>query len=83
MDARMSKLADQIKEAQGDAKARLQQEWDELEPQRRRARERLDELKKSSGEAWKDLKAGAQAAFDDLRKSVNQAGERFDNDSKE
>jgi predicted nuclease with TOPRIM domain len=83
IDQKMARLAERIKKAEGDAKARLQQEWDELEPQRERARERLEQLKKSSGEAWKDIKAGAQSAFSELRDSVNRASERFDDEPNE
>jgi hypothetical protein len=83
LDAKMDRLAVRINEASGDAKARLQQEWDELKPQRDQARQRLDELKKSSAEAWRDLKAGAQSAFSELRESVNQASERFEKETKQ
>ena len=83
IDQKMARLAERIKKAEGDAKARLQEEWDELEPQRQQARQRLEELKESSAEAWDDLKTGARSAFDDLRDSVNKASERFDDEPKE
>ncbi len=82
IDEKMARLAERIKETEGDVKARLQQEWDELEPQRQQARQRLDELKKSSAEAWEDLQAGAKSAFAELRESVNRASERFEDQDK-
>jgi hypothetical protein len=83
LDAKMDTLGQQIAQATGDAKVRLQQEWDELEPQRKAAQERLDEMKKSSSAAWKDLKQGAQSALTDLKASINRASTRFqDEDSK-
>jgi TolA-binding protein len=81
LDQKMATLSERINEAQGDAKARLQKEWEELKPQREQARLRLDELKKSSAEAWQDVKAGAQSAFAELRESVNQASERFEKEN--
>jgi hypothetical protein len=81
IDEKMARLGERIKEAEGDVRARLQQEWDELEPQRQRARQRLQEVKSSSAEAWQDLKAGARSAFDDLRDAVNKASERFEDET--
>jgi hypothetical protein len=80
LDAKMDTLGQQIAQATGDAKVRLQKEWDELEPQRKAARERLDELKKSSSAAWQDLKEGAQSALTDLKASINRASTRFEDE---
>jgi hypothetical protein len=81
LDEKMARLSERIKEESGEAKVRLQKQWDDLKPQRDQARQKLDELKKSSAEAWKDLKAGAQSAFAELRESVNQASERFEKEN--
>ncbi len=83
LDRKMANLSERIQEAEGDAKARLNEEWAELEPQRKKARARLDELKQASGAAWEDLKAGAQSAFAELRKGVDQASEHFEDDRQE
>jgi hypothetical protein len=81
LDRKMADLAERIQNAEGKAKDRLQEEWDELEPQRKKARERLDALKQASGAAWEDLKAGAQSAFAELRQGVNRASEHFGDDA--
>jgi hypothetical protein len=77
LDGRMAQLSERIETATGSVKERLQQEWKELEPQRKLARQRLDALKESSGEAWVDIRESTKSAFESLRQGVNRASSRF------
>ncbi len=77
LDDQMAKLSRRIDAAQGEAKEKLQKEWKDLEPQRERAQQRLNELKDASGEAWIEIRKSARAAFDELRDGVNRASSRF------
>jgi len=78
IDARMGELSTQIKTSTGEAKIKLQQEWDQLEPQREQLNRQLQDFGNASSKAFDDVKAGTRNAFDDLRKSVNEARSRFD-----
>jgi hypothetical protein len=41
------------------------------------ARDKLDELRTSTGEAWGHVEKGAQAAWDDVRKAFQEAAKEF------
>lgn len=60
-----------------DAKARWTEKMADLEAKQQVARDKLDEVRKSTGEAWVHMEKGAQAAWDDVRKAFQEAAEEF------
>ncbi len=66
---RIDQLRKQAQLAGEDTKASLGEKIQTLEKQQQAARERLAELKSSSGNAWTDLKTGTDAAMSDLKKT--------------
>lgn len=60
-----------------EAKARWTEKMADLEAKQRVARDKLDEVRKSTGEAWVHLEQGAQAAWDDVRQAFQDAAKEF------
>jgi len=60
-----------------EAKARWTEKMADLEAKQQVARDKLDEVRKSTGEAWGHMEKGAQAAWDDVRKAFQEAAEEF------
>ena len=60
----------------------VDKEVEALRPRLKVAREKFDELTKTSAEAWGDLKPGLGRAWNELHKSLNEAAARFKSDSK-
>ena len=69
-DKQMDQLRNQAKTATN--RKRIDRALAQLEPKRRAAQKRLDELKSSSGAAWEDLKVGVNAAVNDLSAAFNR-----------
>ena len=59
------------------AKARWKEKMADLEAKQKAARDKLDEVRKSTGEAWGHMEKGAQAAWDDVRKAFQDAAKEF------
>lgn len=59
------------------AKARWKEKMADLEAKQQAARDKLDEVRKSTGEAWGHMEKGAQAAWDDVRKAFQDAAKEF------
>ena len=59
------------------AKARWKEKMADLEAKQKAARDKLDEVRKSTGEAWGHMEKGAQAAWDDVRKAFKDAAKEF------
>jgi hypothetical protein len=49
----------------------------DLEAKQQVARDKLGEVRKSTGEAWEHLAKGAQSAWEDVRKAFREATEEF------
>jgi hypothetical protein len=60
-----------------EAKARWKEKMADLDAKQKVAREKVGELRKSTGEAWGHLEQGAQAAWDDVRKAFQEAAKEF------
>ena len=76
-DAQMQVLKARAKEAGANAKAEIGKELDDLEKRSDVAREKLRELRNSSGEAWQDLKAGLDNSWRSLQGALEAAKSRF------
>ena len=59
------------------AKARWKEKMADLEAKQKAARDKLDEVRKSTGEAWGHMEKGAQAAWDDVQKAFQDAAKEF------
>ena len=60
-----------------EAKARWTEKMADLEAKQQVARDKLGEVRKSTGEAWRHMEKGAQAAWDDVRKAFQEAAKEF------
>ena len=79
--AEMEKEIDRLHEKghalKDEAKARWAEKMADLEAKQQVARDKLDEVRKSTGEAWGHMEKGAQAAWDDVRKALQDAAKEF------
>jgi adenylosuccinate synthase len=60
-----------------EAKARWKEKMADLEAKQQVARDKLEEVRKSTAGAWGHVEKGAQAAWDDVRKAFQEAAEEF------
>ncbi len=60
-----------------EAKARWKAKMADLDAKQKLARDKLDEVRTSTGEAWEHVEKGAQAAWDDVRKAFQEAAQEF------
>jgi len=76
--AEMEKEIDRLHEKghalKDEAKARWAEKMADLEAKQQVARDKLDEVRKSTGEAWGHMEKGAQAAWDDVRRRSKTPG---------
>ena len=79
--AEMEKEIDRLHEKghalKDEAKARWAEKMADLEAKQQVARDKLDEVRKSTGEAWGHMEKGAQAAWDDVRQAFQDAAKEF------
>lgn len=79
--AEMEKEIDRLREKghalKDEAKTRWAEKMADLEAKQQVARDKLDEVRKSTGEAWGHMEKGAQAAWDDVRKALQDAAKEF------
>jgi hypothetical protein len=79
--AEMEKEIDRLHEKghalKDEAKARWAEKMADLEAKQQVARDKLEEVRKSTGEAWEHMEKGAQAAWDDVRKALQDAAKEF------
>jgi hypothetical protein len=73
----IERLHDKGRALKDEAKTRWNEKMADLEAKQNVAREKLDELGKSTGEAWGHLEKGAQSAWDDVRKAFQEAAKEF------
>jgi DNA anti-recombination protein RmuC len=64
-----------------EARARWQQEREQLRERQAELQRQLDRLQTASGEAWGDLKTGATAAWDELATGFRNAASHYDQQS--
>jgi len=77
MEVEIDKLREKGLALKDEAKTRWDKQLAELKAKQHVAREKLDELGRSTGEAWGHLEKGAQSAWDDLREAVQRAAKEF------
>ena len=79
--AEMEEKIDRLHEKGHALKAEVKARWTEriadLEAKLQVARDKLGEVRQSTGEAWEHLEKGAQSAWDDVRKAFQEAAEEF------
>jgi hypothetical protein len=79
--AEMEKEIDRLHEKgdalKDEAKARWAEKMADLEAKQQVARDKLVEVRKSTGEAWGHMEKGAQAAWDDVRTAFQEAAKEF------
>ena len=79
--AEMEKEIDRLHEKghalKDEAKARWAEKMADLEAKQQVARDKLVEVRKSTGEAWGHMERGAQAAWDDVRTAFQEAAKEF------
>ena len=75
----LNELRAEIAELMRKLETAIEAEAELLRPKLQAARERLDELAKTSVEAWGDLKPGLQRGWAEVQKSLIEAAARFKN----
>jgi hypothetical protein len=73
MEEDIEKLREKGHALKDEAKTRWAEKMADLEAKQKAARDKLDEVRKSTGEAWGHMEKGAQAAWDDVRKAFQDA----------
>ena len=70
-----------LREKGGDLKDQAKENWDkkmaDLETKREAARDKLNEVGRSSADAWEDVRKGAQSAWDEVDKAFRDASQEF------
>ena len=77
MEKEIERLREKGHALKDEAKTRWAEKMADLEAKQEVARDKLDEVRKSTGEAWGHMEKGAQAAWDDVRKAVQDAAKEF------
>ena len=77
MDEEMDRLHEKGRALKDEAKTRWTEKMADLEAKQQAARDKLGEVRKSTGEAWEHLEKGAQSAWDDVRKAFQDAAKEF------
>lgn len=77
MEKEIERLHEKGHALKDEAKARWKEKMADLEAKQKAARDKLDEVRKSTGEAWGHMEKGAQAAWDDVRKAFQDAAKEF------
>lgn len=84
MKANLEKLEEEVRELKMKAgklnqaaRTKWNEEVAELDAKQKAARDKLDEVTRSTGEAWKSLRGGAKNAWEELEKAVQKARAAF------
>jgi dihydroxyacetone kinase len=77
MEKEIDRLHEKGHALKDEAKARWTEKMADLEAKQQVARDKLGEVRKSTGEAWEQLELGAQSAWDDVRKAFQEAAKEF------
>jgi siroheme synthase (precorrin-2 oxidase/ferrochelatase) len=77
MEEQTERLHEKGRALKDEAKTRWNEKMADLKAKQEVARDKLDELRTSTGEAWGHVEKGAQAAWDDARKAFQEAAKEF------
>jgi len=77
-NAEITKFQAQADAAQADAKARLQEQLDEMHEQREKAVATLNEMQHAGEEAWDEMRKGSEDAWSALTEAFKRAQSKFD-----
>jgi phage tail tape-measure protein len=75
--AEIERLKARADKADSDAQPWHHKQVEALQEKHRLAKEKLDELRKSSDDAWEDMKAGIATAWDSIGEAMKSATKRF------
>lgn len=75
LNEKMAELRKKANKLGGEAKARLERQIQNLEPELKAAEQKLADLKSATGEKWEELKAGVSGAIDRLKQSMQKTRE--------
>jgi len=78
-NAEITKFEAQVDAAQADAKAKLQEQLDEMHRQRDKAVATLGEMQHASEAAWDEMRKGSEDAWSSLMEAFKRAQAKFDN----
>jgi Skp family chaperone for outer membrane proteins len=67
---KMAELRKKAKKLSGEAKAKLDRQIQNLEPELKAAEQKLADLKSATGEKWEELKSGVSRAIDRLKQAM-------------
>lgn len=76
-EADINALQAKMSGASADTKIELNKQIDNLRAERSDMKQKLEELKNTSGEAWEDVRDGMEAAWDSASTSFKNAINRF------
>ena len=77
MEVKIAKLHEKGVALKDDASIRWNEQMADLKAKQKVAREKLDDLRTSTGEAWGHMEKGAQSAWDDVQKAFEEAAKEF------
>ena len=77
MEEKTERLREKGHALKDEAKTRWKEKMADLEAKQKVARDKLEEVRKSTAGAWGHVEKGAQAAWDDVRKALQEAAEEF------
>ena len=77
MEEKTERLREKGYALRDEAKTRWKEKMADLEAKQKVARDKVDEVRTSTGEAWGHVEKGAQAAWDDVRKAFQEAAKEF------
>lgn len=77
VDSKIAKLHEKALALKDEARTRWNEKMADLKAKQAAAREKVDELGKSTGEAWERLEKGTQSAWEDLQKAVREASKEL------
>lgn len=77
MEEEIERLREKGIALKDEAKARWKEKMADLDAKQKVARDKLNEVRKSTGEAWGHLEKAAQSAWDDVRKAFQEAAKEF------
>ena len=75
--AEIDKLKAKAKQADADARLKIEEDLKKAEAIKGNIEDRLTKLKSSAGDAWEDIRDGVDAAANSLTSSLRSAAARF------
>lgn len=76
-NVQIDKLAAKAQQAKADTKIAYEQDMEDLREKRKKFKDKIDQVQKSSDDAWGDFKAGVEGAWESLDAAMKSASERF------